>query len=141
MCGTPVIQYTDHKIKIIVNEKEIKSPFLPFSNDPKSIADMIDRVVESKEFRQKLFDDEYQFGNEVADPVKCAEWWDNLFEDLVKKHKSIRNNSSPLRIKLRMIGFLIANRFYLQKIKKLILNSDYQKTGQTLYDNPPQNIS
>jgi glycosyltransferase involved in cell wall biosynthesis len=141
MCGTPVIQYTDHKIKIIVNEKEIKSPFLPFSNDPKSIADMIDRVVESKEFRQKLFDDEYQFVNEVADPVKCAEWWDNIFEDLVKKHKSIRNNSSPLRIKLRMIGFLIANRFYLQKIKKLILNSDYQKTGQTLYDNPPQNIS
>ena len=141
MCGTPVIQYTDHKIKIIVNEKEIKSPFLPFSNDPKSIADMIDRVVESKEFRQKLFDDEYQFVNEVADPVKCAEWWDNIFEDLVKKHKSIRNNSSPLRIKLRMIGFLIANRLYLQKIKKLILNSDYQKTGQTLYDNPPQSIS
>jgi len=141
MCGTPVIQYTDHKIKIIVNEKEIKSPFLPFSNDPKSIADMIDRVVESKEFRQKLFEDEYQFVNEVADPVKCAEWWDNLFEDLVKKHKSIRKNSSPLRIKLRMIGFLIANRLYLQKIKKLIFNSDYQKTGQTLYDNPPQNIS
>ena len=141
MCGTPVIQYTDHKIKIIVNEKEIKSPFLPFSNDPKSIADMIDKVVESKEFRQKLFEDEYQFVNEVADPVKCAEWWDNLFEDLVKKHKSIRKNSSPLRIKLRMIGFLIANRLYLQKIKKLIFNSDYQKTGQTLYDNPPQNIS
>ena len=141
MCGTPVIQYTDHKIKIIVNEKEIKSPFLPFSNDPKSIAGMIDRVVESKEFRQKLFEDEYQFVNEVADPVKCAEWWDNLFEDLVKKHKSIRKNSSPLRIKLRMIGFLIANRLYLHKIKKLILNSDYQKTGQTLYDNPPQNTS
>ena len=141
MCGTPVIQYTDHKIKIIVNEKEIKSPFLPFSNDPKSIADMIDRVVESKEFRQKLFEDEYQFVNEVADPVKCAEWWDNLFEDLVKKHKSIRKNSSPFRIKLRMVGFLIANRLYSQKIKKLILNSDYQKTGQELYDNPPQTSS
>ena len=28
---------------------------------------------------------------------------------------------------------------YLQKIKKLIFNSDYQKTGQTLYDNPPKN--
>ena len=141
MCGTPVIQYTDHKIKIIANETEIKSPFLPFSNDPKSIADVIDKVVESKEFRQKLFEDEYQFVNEVADPVKCAEWWDNLFEDLVKKHKSIRKNSSPFRIKLRMIGFLIANRIYLQKIKKLIINSDYQKIGQELYDNPTQNTS
>jgi len=27
------------------------------------------------------------------------------------------------------------------KIKKLILNSDYQKTGQTLYDNLPQKTS
>ena len=40
-----------------------------------------------------------------------------------------------------MIGFLIANRLYSQKIKKLILNSDYQKTGQELYDNPPQTSS
>ena len=40
-----------------------------------------------------------------------------------------------------MMGFLIANRLYSQKIKKLVLNSDYQKTGQTLYDNPPQNTS
>jgi len=139
MCGTPVIQYTDKKRKIVVDGEEIKSPFLPFSNDPKSIANVIDKVVESKEFRQKLFEDEYQFVNKIADPVKCAEWWDNLFEDLVKKHKSIRRNSSPFRIKLRMISFLIANRLYLHKIKKLILNPDYQKTGQTLYDDPPQN--
>ena len=77
---------------------------------------------------------------EAFDPEKCAEWWDNLFEEVTKKHKSIRKNSSPLRVKLRMISFLIANRLYAQKIKKLISNSDY-KTGQTLYDNPPQNAS
>ena len=141
MCGTPVIQYTDKKRKIVIDGKEIESPFLPFSNDPKSIANVIDKVVESKEFKQKLFDDEYQFVNKVADPVKCAEWWDDLFEDLVKKHKSIRKNSSALRVKLRMTSFLIANRLYLRKIKKLILNSDYQKTGQTLYDNLPQKTS
>ena len=141
MCGTPVIQYTDKKRKIVIDGEEIESPFLPFSNDPKSIANIIDKVVESKEFRQKLFEDEYQFVNKVADPVKCAEWWDNLFEDLVKTHKSIRKNSSPFRIKLRMINFLIANILYLQKIKKLIINSDYQKTGQELYDNPPQTSS
>ena len=141
MCGTPVIQYTNKKRKIVINGEEIESPFLPFSNDPKSIANVIDKIVESKEFKQKLFDDEYQFVNNVADPVKCAEWWDNLFENLVKKHRSIRKNSSPLRVKLRMISFLIANRLYLRKIKKLILNPDYQKTGQTLYDNPSQSTS
>ena len=52
-----------------------------------------------------------------------------------KKHKSIRKNSSPLRVKLRMISFLIANRLCASKIKKLLLGSSYQKTGQTLYDN------
>jgi len=141
MCGTPVIQYTDHKRKIIVDEKEIKSTFLPFSNDPKSIADVIDKVVKSKEFREKLLKDEHEFVNKIADPVKCAEWWDNLFEDLVNKHKSIRKNSSPLRVKLRMINFLIANRLYSSKIKKLLLGSNYSKTGQTLYDNQPKNYS
>jgi hypothetical protein len=40
-----------------------------------------------------------------------------------------------------MISFLIANRLYLRKIKKLILNSEYQKTGQILYDNLPQKTS
>ena len=61
--------------------------------------------------------------------------------NLAKKHKSIRKNSSPLRVKLRMISFLIANRLYSSKIKKLLLGSNYQKTVQTLYDNQPQNYS
>ena len=138
MCGTPVIQYTDEKMKIVIDGKEIKSPFLPFSNDPESIARVIDKIVEFPEFRQELFKKEYEFVNTVADPVKCAEWWDNLFENLVKRHRSIRKNSSSFRIKLRMFSFLIANRLYLKKIKKVIFNTKYQKTGQTLYDN--QNV-
>ena len=72
MCGTPVIQYTNKKRKIVINGEEIESPFLPFSNDPKSIANVIDKIVESKKFKQKLFDDEYQFVNNVADPVKSS---------------------------------------------------------------------
>ena len=141
MCGTPVIQYTDHKRKIIVDEKEIKSPFLPFSNDPKSIADVIDKVVESKEFREKLFDDEYKIVNKITDPEKCAEWWDRLFEDFTRKYVTIRKNSSPLRVKLRMISFLIANRLYVSKIKKLMSSSEHYKTGQTIYDNPSKIFS
>jgi len=141
MCGTPVIQYTNKEKKIIVDEKEIESPFLPFSNDPKSIADVIDKVVESKEFREELFKNQYKFVHKIADPVECARWWDQFFEDQTKKHKSIRKNSSPLRVKLRMINFLIANRLYSSKIKKLISGSSYQKTGQTLYDNSLQNSS
>ena len=120
LCGTPVIQYTNKKRKIIVDGKELKSPFLPFSNDPKSVAEVIDKFVESKEFRQKLFEEEHRYVKEISDPVKCGEWWDNLFEDLVKKHKSIRKNSMPLMVKLRLIYFLIANRLYSYKIKRIL---------------------
>jgi len=139
MCGTPVIQYTNHRKKIIVDEKEIKSPFLPVRNDPKSIAEVIDKIVENSEFRQKLFEDELEFVKKVADPVKCAEWWDKLFENYARKCGSIRRNSSPLRVKLRMVSFLITNRLYASKIKKLVLGYDRYKTGQTLYDNTPKN--
>ena len=139
MCGSPVIQYTNHRKKIIVDEKEIKSPFLPVRNDPKSIAEVIDKIVENSEFRQKLFEDELEFVKKVADPVKCAEWWDKLFENYARECGSIRRNSSPLRVKLRMISFLITNRLYASKIKKLVLGYDRYKTGQTLYDNVPKN--
>tara|TARA_B100000029_G_scaffold261088_1_gene257419 strand:- start:5766 stop:6959 length:1194 start_codon:yes stop_codon:yes gene_type:complete len=118
MCGTPVIQYTDKSKKIVINGKEIESPFLPFSKDPKAIAEIIDKVVMEEKFRQELFENEYRFVNQVANPEKCAEWWDNLFEELITKHKTIHKNSSKIRIKLRIYGFLIANRLYLKKLKK-----------------------
>jgi len=119
MCGTPVIQYTDTKKKIIVNGKAIESPFVPFSKDPKEIAEVIDKIVESRKFRDELFKKEYEFVDQVANPEKCAEWWDNLFEELVNKHKTINKNSSKISVKLRMYGFLIANRLYLDKIRKI----------------------
>ena len=49
----PVISYADPKIEIIIDKKKIESPFLPKSNDPKVIAELIDKIVESKEFREE----------------------------------------------------------------------------------------
>lgn len=121
-CGKPVIQYANPDMKVIIDDKEIIPPFLPHSNDPKAIAETIDRVVTSKEFRDKLFEEEYKFVKEVGDPDKCAEWWDNFFEEQLKKHKSIKRNSSTIRIKLRMLFFLIANRLYYTKIKNKIMS-------------------
>ena len=117
MCKRPVIQYTDPNMKIIADGKEIKSPFLPTSNDPKVIAEIIDRVVTSEDFRKKLVEEQYKFVKEIADPEKVAAWWDSFFEDLVKKHKSIRKNSSYIKVKCRLWFFLVANRLYLTKIK------------------------
>jgi len=118
MCKRPVIQYTDPNMKIIVYEKEIKSPFLPTSNDPKIIAEIIDKVVTSEDFRKKLVEEQHKFVKEITDPEKIAAWWDSFFEDLIKKHRSIRKKSSWIRIKLRFMFFLVANRLYFKKIMK-----------------------
>ena len=134
MCGTPVIQYTDKKKKIILEQEEVESSFQPFSNDPRSIAEIIDRIVESKEFREKLFLDEYNFVDKIANPIKCAEWWDNLFEKYFNEYGTIHKKSSTIKIKLRMLNFLFANRVYGFKIKNFLLGRKNKYEGQTLYD-------
>jgi glycosyltransferase involved in cell wall biosynthesis len=123
MCNKPVIQYSNPKMKIIIAGKESESPFLPHSNEPNKIAEIIDMVVESKEFRDKLFEEEFKFVREVGDPVKYAEWWDNFFEEQTKKYKSIKRNSSRIKIQLRMLFFLFANRLYFKKIKSRLTNN------------------
>ena len=134
MCGTPVIQYTDKKKDVILDDFTLESPFQPFSNDPKDIAEIIDRIVESKEFRDELFLQEQKFVNQVADPIKCAEWWDNLFENVFKKYGTIQKKSSPIKIKFRMISFLFGNRLYLSKIRNRVLGRENIYEGQTLYE-------
>ena len=134
MCGTPVIQYTDKKKDVILDDFTLESPFQPFSNDPKDIAEIIDRIVESKEFRDELFLQEQKFVNQVADPIKCAEWWDNLFENVFKKYGTIQKKSSPIKIKFRMISFLFGNRLYLSKIRNGIFRRKNVYEGQTLYE-------
>jgi glycosyltransferase involved in cell wall biosynthesis len=134
MCGTPVIQYTNKKKDIILDDFTLQSPFQPFSNDPKAIAEIIDKIVESKEFREELFLEEQKFVNQVADPIKCAEWWDDLFESVFEKHGTIHKKSSPIRIKFRMISFLFGNRLYISKIRNRILGRKNIYEGQTLYE-------
>ena len=121
-CNKPVIQYTNPEIKINVDGKEIKSPFVPHSNDPQEIANIIDEIVTSKEFREKLFVKEHEFVQKISNPNLVAEWWDNLFEEIVKEYKTIRKNSPKIIIKLRLMYFLIANRLYYNKIKNKLLS-------------------
>ena len=119
MCGTPVIQYTDENKEIIVNDEKLTSPFLPFSNNPHEIAKIIDRIVESNEFRTKQLETQHEFVIKIADPEKCVAWWENLFLNMSKKHNSITKNSSKIKLQFRMLNFLISNRLYFYKLKKL----------------------
>jgi glycosyltransferase involved in cell wall biosynthesis len=119
LCKKPVIHYADPKITYIVQGKRIPSPFLPHSNDPKTIAETIDRIVEDKEFREKLAKEEHEFVMGLSDPKMIAEQWDKLFEDMAKRYGSIRKNSHFVKIRFIMLLFLIGNRLYLKKIKKI----------------------
>ena len=48
-CKKPVICYTDPKKPNIIDGEKIIPPFLPTSNEPQEIADIIDKIVESKQ--------------------------------------------------------------------------------------------
>ena len=117
-CKKPVISYVDKSIQYILENKQLESQFLPTSNEPKEIAKVIDRVVESKEFRDNLLKKEREFVLEIANAEKIAQWWDSLFEQMATKHKSIHKNSSKFALKFNLILFLIGNRLYTKKIFK-----------------------
>jgi len=115
-CKKPVISYVDKSIQYILENKQLESQFLPTSNEPKEIAKVIDKMVESKEFRDDLLKRERGFVLEIANAEKIAQWWDSLFEQMVTKHKSIHRNSSKFTLKINLILFLIGNRLYSKKI-------------------------
>ena len=127
MCKKPVISFTDKSFKIILEGIELQSPFLPENNDPKIIAGVIDKIVLSKDFRETLYKQEYEFVKEITDPIKAAEWWDSLFEESIRKFGSINRKSSTISVKFRILLFLIANRLYYKKIKKLIIPYKHDK--------------
>ena len=117
LCKKPVLQYSDPNMKYVIDGKEVSDPFLPKSRDPQKLAELIDKIVESKDFRDKLAKEEHNFVKELADPNKAAAEWDNLFEDMFKKYGSIKKNSSHLRIRFRILFFLFANRLHFKKLK------------------------
>jgi len=120
LCKKPVITFNDLKWKSKINGKEIESPFQPTSKDPKIIANIIDKTVESKEFREKLAEDEYTFMKELTDPSKAASEWDLLFEKMKLKHTTIQKNSSEINQIYKKLIFFVSNGFSSnQKLYKL----------------------
>ena len=121
-CKKPVINYADKSIQYILENKQVESSFSPTSNEPKEIAKVIDKVVESKQFRDDLLKREREFVLEIANTEKIARWWDSLFEQMVTKHSSIHRNSSKFTLKLNLILFLIGNRLYSKKIFNFLID-------------------
>ena len=123
LCKKPTISFTDKKIKIFYDEKEIESPFIPENNNPKNVAKIIDEFVLSSQIRESIFEKELNFVQKISDPKKAGEWWDSFFEEYVKKYPSINRKTPKIKLKIRIVSFLIANRLYFSKIKRFV-NTD-----------------
>lgn len=119
LCKKPIIQYANPEFNVLVDGENIQVPFVPESREPKEIAKVIDRIVESESFRKNLYEKQLEYVKEISDPVKVARWWDNLFQQVIKEQNGIRKNSSKTNVRFRMFLFLIGNRLYFKKIKKL----------------------
>ena len=68
MCKTPVISFTDNKIPINIDGKNVESPFQPKSNNVKDLAKFIDDFVMSEKLRLDLLKKEIDFVNSVSNP-------------------------------------------------------------------------
>lgn len=119
-CKKPVIFYSDPNKKYLIDGKEIVAPFLPHTNKPQEIAKIIDKVVQSKKFREELVEKEYQFINEICNLKKAINEWEKMFEVLLKKHHKVNRNSSLIVKKTRIILFIIGYISHFNKIKKKI---------------------
>ena len=116
----PVISYNNLKWKIKMDDIEINSPFQPTSKEPNIIANIIDKTVENKEYREKLAMEEYEFMKELTDPYKTASEWDQLFEKMKLKNETIEKKSLKINQISKKITFFIANGFsFNQKLFKL----------------------
>ncbi len=120
MLKKPVINYTNKNIQIILDGEENESPFEPNSNDPKEIAKFIDDFVTSEKLRLDLLKKEFHFVQKISNPEKAGEWWDDFFKKMTGEYNTINRKSSKFSIKMRMFFYLIANRFYFNKVKRVI---------------------
>ncbi len=82
---------------MIINEEKVIPPFLPKSKNPMELAELIDKIVKSKEFRDKLAYDEYEYSKKLYHPEIAAKAWENLLVKINKKHSSINKNSSKIK--------------------------------------------
>ena len=93
--------------------------FEPKSKDPRVIAELIDKVVTSKEYREKLVQKQYDFVKKLSDPDVAIRDWENLFEKMMKKYPSINRKNSTLILTFERLSAYLAEEFiYKRKFRE-----------------------
>ena len=131
-CKIPILCYIDQSKPMMVNDKKVIPPFLPKSKDPIELAKLIDKVVESKEFREELAHYEYEYSKKLYHPDVAAKAWENLFLEINKKYPSIHKNSFKIKKLLEnKIVKYAENLVYKKKMKA----KNIQGWGKEEYQN------
>ena len=115
-CKKPVICYIDPKKTISLDGEEIIPPFLPNCNEPKRIAKIIDKIVQSKEFREELTEKEFLFIKKLCDPQLVAKDWEKILVYAHEKSKEQKNKSSFDKILIKII--LAIEKLYIKKFRE-----------------------
>ena len=116
ICGTPVLNYSDYNETYLIDGDEYISEFLPHSNDPRELADLIDKMVEDKEFRKELHKKELEFVTKLTNQETIATTWDTIFGKTHKKFNNIHRKTSNLNLKiLNSLSNIMENLIYKKK--------------------------
>jgi|LWDU01.1.fsa_nt_gi glycosyltransferase involved in cell wall biosynthesis len=116
-CKKPVICYTDQNKPSVIDGEPVIPPFLPQSNEPEEIAKIIDRVVESKQFREELAQKEYEYVKKISDPKLVSKDWKNIFDKILEKNK-ILNRKVSILDKLENFIILTIEKIYIKKFRE-----------------------
>ncbi|CAD6516847.1 putative glycosyl transferases group 1 [metagenome] len=128
-CKKPVICFTDPTKPNIIDGEQVIPPFLPQSNEPEEIAKIIDRIVESKEFRDNLAEKEYEYIKKLSDPELVSKDWENIFVKVFEKNKKL-DRKLPVFDRFENFIFLSIEKLYIKKFKE----KNIQVWGKEEYD-------
>ena len=115
-----------------IDGREIIPGFEPKSSEPHVVAETIDKVVTSKEYREKLIQEQYDYVKQISDPELVMRDWENLFEKIIEKHPSINRKDSNFSLKLQnLLSNLAENLIYKRTMKEKNIQAygkaDYEK--------------
>jgi len=116
-CKKPVLCFTDPNQTIIIDGEEIIPPFLPQSNNPQEIAKIIDKIVESKQFRDNLAEKQYEYIKKLCDPELVSKDWEKIFNNVLKNNKNLERNLSIFE---RLYNYIILRleKKYIKKFRE-----------------------
>lgn len=124
MCNVPVVNYNDPEKTMIIDGKEVLPPFLPDSNKPIKIAEIIDEVVRSKDFREELARNEFEYVMKLSLPETVMRDWEKIFKKIYEEYPTINRKSSKLKLKIEnMICNTLERLIYTKKFQQKNINA------------------